>query len=241
MILTRKCPKDSALVALFMNEASPRESAKLLRHLATCSRCSFRFKVLRQIKQDVEPGVGAFVEAHADDPAGAAALLRDAARRESSVLGTGNALSAPIPGRTSPPRSRTFGAFFTLRFAAGLVAVLAVLTAAAYFALTRFQRHAVLRSPSLSLTLLTPLGEISAPPALFRWTPVLNAESYFLEIYDDSLKRVYRGGVFLITEAVLPPPVRSSLAKGRTYVWSISARDGDGILLATKSGSFTIQ
>jgi len=222
-----KCPKDSALVALFMNEASPRRSAKLLRHLVACSRCSLRFNMLRQIKRDLEPKVDAF--------------LTDAARLEIAALRPAGR-PVPVPsGRPSPPRSRPLGSFFTLRIAAGLVAVLAVLTAGAFIALTRFQKHAALRSPSVSLTLLTPLGKVSGPPRVFRWTPVLNAESYHLEIVDDSLNSVYVGDAFLITETILPSSVHSRLVKGRTYVWSVAARDGDNNLLVTRSGAFTIE
>lgn len=228
-----KCPKDSALIALFMNELAPRGSERALRHLAACPRCSRRFGVLRQVKRDLEPKVDSFAAAHT--PADAAALLRDAARDGIAALGSA------IPNRPSPSRSRPFGMFFGLRFAAGLLALLAVLTAGAIFALTRFQRHAVLRSPSLTLTLLSPVGTIPAPPGVLRWTPVLNAESYSLELIDDSLNLVYRGSTFLITETLLPSQVLSGLAKGRTYVWSVSARDRDGSYITTRSGSFVIE
>lgn len=228
-----KCPKDSALIALFMNESAPRASERALRHLAACPRCSRRFGVLRQVKRDLEPKVDSFAAAHT--PADAGALLRDAARGGIAALGSA------LPNCPSPSHSRPFGMFFGLRFAAGLLALLAVLTAGAIFALTRFQRHAVLRSPSLTLTLLSPVGTISAPPGIFRWTPVLDAESYNLELIDDSLNLVYKGTTFLITESLLPAPVLSGLAKGRTYVWSVAARDGDGSLITTRSGSFVIE
>lgn len=233
--MKRKCPKDSALVALFMNELAPRESDRALRHLAACPRCSFRFNVLRQVKRDLEPKVESFAAAHA--PADAAALLQGAARDGIAALGPA------VPARPSPApsRSRPFGVFFGLRFAAGLLALLAVLTAGAFFALTRFHTHAVLRSPSLTLTLLAPVGTISAVPGVFRWTPVLNAESYYLELIDDSLNLVYQGSAFLITETLLPAPVRSGLAKGRTYVWSVAARDAYGSYITTRSGSFVIE
>jgi|GEM_PF-1974088 len=261
MTPTRKCPKDGALVALAMNEVSPRKSAKLLRHVAACPRCSLRFNMLRQIKRDLEPKVDAFAGAcataaapsslpssppsaspsAASVAAAGSALLRDAARREIAALRpAGRPVPAPL-GRPSPPRSRRFGAFFSLRFAVGLIAVLAVLTAGAFIALTRFQRHAVMRSPSPSLTLLAPLGKVSGPPRVLRWTPVLHAEDYHLEIVDDSLNSVYVGGAFLITETILPPSVRSHLVKGRTYVWTVSAWDGDDSLLVTRSGAFTIE
>jgi len=231
--MTRKCPKDGALIALFMNELPPREAEKLLRHLAACSRCTVRFNVLRQVKRDLQPQVDSFAGAFGADEG--ASLLRVAAGQKIRSL-------APRPhGTPSPALMSPFGMLSGLRFAIGFVAVLAVVTTGAYLTLTRLQKHSELRSPSLKITLLAPVGSVSAAPSVFRWTPVLNAEDYKLELIDDSLGRVHILSTFLITEALLPAGVRSKLVKGRTYVWSISAHDADGNLVTSKSGSFTIE
>ncbi len=228
-----RCPKDSALIALFMNETAPREADKLLRHQAACARCTLRFNLLRQVKRDLQPQVDSFATAFGAEEG--ASLLRAAAGQKIRALD-------PRPsGTISPSRSRPIGMLFGLRFAVGFVAVLAVVTAGAYLTLTRLQKHSQLRSPSLSLTLLAPVGTISAAPRIFRWTPVLNAEKYSLELVDDSLSRVYTGSSFLVTEAVLPATVRSMLVKGRAYVWTVSVRDADSNLVTARSGSFTIE
>lgn len=218
-----KCPSDGALIALFTNESPSRRADKLLRHLAACARCSFRFNVLRQVKRDLQPQVDAFAEAHPSASEGAAAL-RGAALQKSP-----------------PPRPRPFGMVFGFRFAAGFVAVLVVVAAGGYLAQARLRRHSELRSPSPKLNLLAPMGSISSAPSVFRWTPVLNAEGYAIELVDDRLERVRVLSTFLITEAVLPADLRLKLISGRTYVWSVSARDGDGTLLASASGSFIIE
>jgi len=230
--MTRKCPKDGALIALFMNELPPSEAEKLLSHLAACSRCTIRFNVLRQVKRDLQPQVDSFADAFGADEG--ASLLRVAASRKIRSLG-------PRPlGTRSTTLLRPFGMLSGLRFAIGFVAVLAVVTTGAYLTLARLQKHSELRSPSLKITLLEPVGTVSSAPSIFRWTPVTNAEDYKLELIDDSLGRVHAGSTFLITEATLPAAARSNLVKGRTYVWSISAHDADGNLVTTKSGSFTI-
>ena len=76
---------------------------------------------------------------------------------------------------------------------------------------------------------------------MFRWAPVLDAENYVFELFDDSLDRVHVCSTFLINELVLPADIRGKLVKGRTYLWSISAQDGDSDLLASRSGSFVIE
>lgn len=229
-----KCPKDSALVALFMNETSGRAADKLLLHLAGCSRCSGRYDVLRHVKRDLEPKVEAFTAV--PDPAGRATGLKSAALR-----GLKSGPSLETSRSSSPGRPRPMAFLYSLRFAVAALILLAMVTTGAFVGLSRLRRYAVLRSPSVSLTLLSPSGEISNPPEVLRWTPVLNAEGYDLELIDDSLNRVYKSMMFLITEAVLPEAVRSALVRGRTYVWSVTARDGQGYLLASRSGSFTIK
>ena len=217
-----KCPGDSALVRLFMEECAPREKDRVLRHLADCSRCSLRFDVLRQIKRDLRPKVDAF--AGEFDAAAAAPLLRRAARESAQA-------SKPKP----------FASFLSLKLAVGLLGVLVVASAAAFIALGPMARRSELRSPSPRLTLLAPIGSVSAPPTLFRWTPVLNAESYVLELTDDALKPVHRSGAFLVNELVLPPEVTSRLVPGRPYLWTVTAEDGDSNRLASRSGSFVIE
>jgi hypothetical protein len=212
--MSASCPKDGSLVRLFMNETSPRETERLLRHLASCARCSFRFGVLRQVKRDLGPSVEAF-----------------AGSLEANALG---------PDRLVPPR-RPIRMALSLRLAAGFLAAVAVVAAGSYLAVRRIHGYAQVRSPSPQLTLLAPSGEISNVPASFRWTPVLNAENYFLELTDDSLRQVFTISTFLITEAEIPREVRSGLVKGRPYVWSVTAHDGDGALLSSRSGSFVIR
>jgi hypothetical protein len=231
-----KCSNDSALISLFMNEAGPSETDRLLRHLAACSRCTLRFDFLRQLNRELEPKVQAFIgEAGAQTPEAVSSALRRAASERIQAFRT--SLAPP----SSSPRTGFFGSLLSLKFAVGFLAVLLVVSTVAYFALFKAPRQLELRSPSLKLTLLAPVGTRSAPPSIFRWTPVLHAEGYVLELIDDSLNRVHRGSTFLITELVLPAEIRSKLVKGRVYVWSISAHDADSNLLTSTSGSFVIE
>lgn len=217
-----KCPGDSALVRLFLSECGPREKDRVLRHLANCSRCSLRFDVLRQIKRDLRPKVDTF--AGEFDAAAAAPLLRRAARESAQAA-----------------KPKPFASFLSLKLAVGLLGVLVVASAAAFIALGPMARRSELRSPSLRLTLVAPIGTVSAPPALFRWTPVLDAESYGFWLTDDTLAPVHTNGTFLVNELVLPAAVRAKLVAGRSYLWTVSARDADANTLLTASGSFVIE
>lgn len=229
--MKRKCPTDGALIALFMNEVALPKKEKLLGHLASCKRCTLRFDVLRQAKRELQPCVDTFADAFGADEG--ASLLRSVARQKILAFDPG---SSRVPSRHGP-----FGMLLGLRFATGLIALLVVSIAGGYILLTRLERHSELRSPSVRLTLLAPVGTLSAPPRILRWTPVLNAEDYAVDLIDDSLRRIHQSGTFIINEIEIPPDVRSKLVKGRTYVWSVSARDADNNVLTSRSASFTIE
>jgi hypothetical protein len=226
------CPSDGRLIAFFMGELAPRPADKLARHIADCRRCSVRLSVLQQVKRDLRPKIEEF--ANSVPPAAGATPLREAARLK---LGAAAPAAASVPGGPRP--SRLFGPKFGLRHAAAFLLV-AVIAGSAYLALPRLRSSARFRSPALTISLLSPAGSIPAAPRLLRWSPVLNAESYLLEIFDERLNSVHRSSTFLITEYRLPDEVRSHLVRGETYVWSISASDGDGNVVTTGSGWFVI-
>jgi len=231
--MNAKCPKDSGLIRLFMNETPVRETEKLLRHLAACARCAARFSVLRQIKRDLRPQIDAFSGEFSAAEAGP--ILRRAAFDKLQALRPSH---APSPSRIG---TRFFASLLSLKFAAGFLAALLLVSVLAYFAVYKAQRRSELRSPSLILTLSSPVGSLSATPRVFRWTPVLNAEEYDFELFDDSLERLHVGSIFLINEIVLPAEVRSRVVKGRVYLWSVTARDADRNLLTSRSASFVIE
>lgn len=212
--VNRKCPDDRALVRLATAASTPREKDRLLGHLAVCSRCSIRLNVLRQLKRDLAPQIEAFVGEHASSR------------------------------QSRPRRPSRFGpivTLFGLRFAAGFIAVFLVAASGAFLALSRAARHSELRSPAAKLTLLAPAAKIPSAPHLFRWSPVLNAENYSFELVDDSLERVHSDATFLINELAIPADIRDKLVRGRTYVWTISAQDGDANVLTSRSASFVIE
>ncbi len=140
-----------------------------------------------------------------------------------------------------PSRPRPFAVLAGLRLAPVLALLALALGSGAYLAISRGGRHSDLRGSAAPLASIEPAGRISAPPAVLRWSPVPRAESYRLELIDDSLRRVHAGAAFLVNELVLPAEVRGALVRGRTYVWTVSALDADGNLLTSGSGSFVIE
>ena len=220
--MTRRCPDDRTLINVATGEAAPRVKDRTLGHLAVCSRCSVRYDVLRQLKRDLHPRVEAFIEEH------------------------GHALAPGAPSGVLAPalqsrRSRPFAFTAALRWAPLFALIVLVTGTGAFLAVSRAARHSHLRSPSAKLTLLSPAGAVAAPPAVLRWSPVLRAEGYVVEVIDDALDSVHTDSAYFVNELVIPPAVRARLVKGKVYLWTVTARDKDSNLLTSGSASFVIE
>jgi len=231
--MSGNCPKDNALVALAMNEAGPSAGQRLLRHLAVCPRCAIRFRVLRDLGRDLGPAVESYIGAV--DASKAGALLRQAAARELDRLDPSASLSARFSRGARSLRS------FGLEFAGGLLIALFIALGAGYFAVYRPFVRTGERSPSANLELISPAGRQARVPGVFRWSPVLQAEDYTIEVRDESLARVFQGSTYLVNELVCPAELRSKLVRGKTYLWTVSAHDESGTLLASRSATFVVE
>lgn len=226
----KDCLSDNELIDLFQGEMSRSQAASRLSHVALCPICSFRFDFLYQIRKETESKISAFAEANS--PADPLPLLQQAARRKLAGL----APSASATTRLTPrPRSRLH-----FRFAFGILGIFLLVISAGYLAFDHIRPRSSLRSPDLKLTLLEPVGQIRHPPATFRWTPVVNAEGYYLELIDDRLQPVFNSSTYLVPEHIIPLEVQTQIVRGRTYVWSIKALDSDGNLLHSESGHFRL-
>jgi hypothetical protein len=235
MAMIRKCPKDTALIGLYMSGAAEPGMENLLEHLAECPSCSSRFELLRKLKQELDPKIrdfqGEFGNGAGD--ADATVLLAAAAREKLQEL--------HAPRNFSPHRRFPASLLLNRRFAAAALGIFILAASGLFLSRTVFQAKSASRSPSLELMLLEPVGKISEVPGVFKWTPVLHAESYAIRLTDSSLREIHATGTYLVTEIVIPPEVRSSLREGETYVWEVRAADGASNILAERSGYFILE
>jgi hypothetical protein len=229
--MKRKCPSDGALIRLLTSGAADRRMESILDHLARCPRCCARFDVLHKLHLELEPEIRDFQSQHLGD--GASVLLAAAARKRLAEMRSTRPASGPSPS----PAASLLGP----KTAAAALAVFLLVATGLFLSRFVLQPKSAARSQSSELTLLEPLGKVSAPPGTFKWTPLRHAESYSIRLTDSSLREIHAAGTFLITEIVIPPEVRSSLQEGETYVWEVRAVDGDSNVLAVRSGYFILE
>lgn len=150
-------------------------------------------------------------------------LELDRKQNELSKAVTGR-LREPPPVDESPPR---IGHLFLIP-ALGLVLIAAV-------SLVLMLGHVnkgpeMIRTSGRQFTLIEPRGEVGAGEIVFRWERHPQAESYILEICDQSLEPVWKSNPILGTEYALPKPVSDMLAEGGPYLWSVTAYSSEVII-----------
>lgn len=90
------------------------------------------------------------------------------------------------------------------------------------------------------ITLLTPLGELAAPPAAFAWRAERPCETYTLTVFTPELATLLKREGLTESRYALSDSLRGLLAANRVYVWSVQGQTGLTPSAASPSGWFRI-
>lgn len=140
-------------------------------------------------------------------------------------------------GEEETPRARRRALWMVLLLGGALV-VLVVLAA------PKLLRRAPEKPPPEPLAhvkLLTPRGDLDAPPTRFSWEPIAGARQYSVKISDaDAIWPLF----VRTTESnslVLDPAQTAAFLPGRFHVWEVEALDEKGVPVAHGGTSFRIK
>lgn len=111
-----------------------------------------------------------------------------------------------------------------------------------YLAIGRkFSRQETWREASrLEFHLLHPRGTLQEAPELFSWREVPGREEFLFQLQDEELGLIYKTRTWL-PWVHLPEAARLSLIRGKTYIWTVEARDRNSRLLAAEYLTFRIE
>jgi hypothetical protein len=89
-----------------------------------------------------------------------------------------------------------------------------------------------------SLELLSPKGEVAAPPDVLRWSGVPAALSYRIRILEVDRNMIWETAA-KTTTASIPAPVQKQMLPGKRLIWTVEAINSDGKVLASGTQDFT--
>ena len=226
----RSCPPPRRIIDFLDHSLSRRHSARVEDHLASCGLCSQEFEAIRQIL-------------HARD-----LCLQDlAAWAGRQQRKTANSRVEDIGEKYSPiskrKASKTRQAW-RWSYALGLILLVGclALVLSRYPFLKNFWGGEYRAGQALHITLVLPRPEkpLIAQALVFQWTPLIQAECYVLELFDEALAPIWKSPETRATRITLPSEILENLLPSRPYYWLVAGLLPDDRKVESDIGVFFI-
>jgi len=220
----RLCPEEEDFLGAFLSGPDGPERKSLVRHAAACPRCSRKFRALTQLEAELE-AKGKDIQDSG---------LSDEERRRLEKMARQRLGGLRRQQRRSflKPHPR----------AAILLGIgLAALILASFFVIKNSVPRDVWRgSPGQELALIEPQGSLEEAPDTFVWKEVKGREEFVFVLQDEQLNLLYRTKTYA-TRVRIPEAVHQSLVRGKTYLWTVEAKDKNSHVLASDYLVFKIE
>jgi hypothetical protein len=207
------CPTPEDTARLVARNLDRRSRSRIMKHVSECASCARVLRSVLHLSGEIDKLTGG-VEAIPGYP-------RDEGSGEREHVG-------PRLGRRAA------------------VAVLAGLGGVAILTLSVIKladRPAVRGTSEQQIRLLSPKrgASCAAEEIEFAWEAVPKAQRYSVELFDQSLAKVWRSGMISETRLDLPAEARRSVEAGGTYFWRVIAVLDDAKELASKLSEFSVR
>ena len=211
------CPPLDNLIKFFKPRTSRRLKAKTIDHITRCAPCAREFDLILKIMRSTEQ-----------------------MDREIALW-----LGSKIPAQESlhPPKMIFSDRFW--RYAALLVGIvslsLAVLNVININPAGRLNQQIGRGYLESDFRLIEPVNTIVEKSHLvFRWKEYTGANSYEIELFDESLKFIWKSPKLAKTTYILPSEIIRELAPSRTYFWMITINMKNRSTLESELASFFV-
>ncbi len=205
------CPPLERLARCALDEMPDGERAEIVRHAADCPACAAALKRLLSLAEDTDKA--------------AAAVAAKFERR-----------------RPWPPRPReAFWARFGLRQAVAVMTVVVAVAALAVFVPKLRVRTGMRGGPEAGIALISP-GQGGTPRdgLVFKWQGLAGADAYTVEVFDSSLRLVWRSGRLTATEVRIPDEDARRLVPGDAYYWMVKTAGPGAPPVGSKLAEFSV-
>lgn len=213
---SRACASALELGALADGSLAELAAARVRNHLSSCMRCRTELTLLKEF-ENAAPGP--------DEEDAVGSISARLERRFSEATPSQTRRGAALP-RRSWSTALNVGGF-----------ALAATTLVAALAIGLRERRAPELAPpspaapavfrSAAITILSPAGDLDAPPDELRWEPTTDAASYSVEVMEVDHAGLWRAETRDASIA-LPPALRAQIVPGKPLLWEVVAKDAAG-------------
>lgn len=206
------CPTLERLAQCVLADLPEKERAELVGHAANCAACAAALKDLLDISAETDRV--------------AAGIKRSAGRGQAGESKGAKAFWGRLTGR---PAVAVMAGIF----------VLAVMTFSVWRLL---ERSGTRGGPGARILMVSPVGgSLSRDGLAFRWESLAGANLYRVELFDKSLKLVWRSGQVSGNEVRPADGVGKGLNAGETYYWMVTAVTVDRSEIKSRLAEFSIK
>jgi hypothetical protein len=214
---TRKdCPSPKELLRLLRKKRSEKKKTKVIEHITKCFYCAqefeFLIKAVRYEKQ-----------------------MNEAAER---VI-TAKKENSSSKNLTNRHISRQLFWKFTPLFAV----ILGICILIAFYAVTIKSKNPVYRAifhPQIKL-ILPENKEISKSSLFFKWEDAMSPDYYFLEVFDETLYRIWKSPKLIENSTKLPNEIVDHMKENKIYFWMITAYFANGKVMESPLQQFSLK
>jgi hypothetical protein len=208
----RACPTIERLAQCVLTDVPRKERAEILGHAANCAACVATLKNLLDISAETDRVV--------------AKIKLSTERWQAGESGGAKA---------------SWG-WLTQRPAVALMAGIFVLAVLTFSVFRLLDRSGTRGGPEVRVFLISPVaGSFLRDDLEFRWQSLAGADHYTVELFDKSLKLVWRSGPVLGNELRLTDTVDKGLSVGETYYWMVTAVKSDHSEIKSRLAEFSVK
>jgi len=218
-----------------LGKLEEREAETVRRHLEKCAPCGLELKRLQR-----------FAAIDSDDDLARSAEWIYARRKLENAFSERIAPSAA--GKAGARRIRFSRASHAARWLVPVAVMAACVVMIAYFSkreesgVSEPVRRVMRGAPPVryGIEIEEPVGEIHAPPAVFKWKSERDDNHYTLEIFTPTLARVYRAENIAGSFWTAPDTLGTILRPNIIYLWSVKGFKGLERVAESPNGWFRI-
>lgn len=206
------CPTIERLAQCVLAAVPGKERAEIVGHAANCAACAAALKDLLAISAETDRV--------------AAEIKRSAGRGQARESGGAKSFWGRLSGK--PAVAVMAGVF-----------ILAVISFSVFRLLDRSGTRG---GPGARILLVSPVaGSLSIDGLEFRWESLSGADHYTVELFDKSLKLVWRSGPVLGNKVRPVDGVGKGLNAGETYYWMVTAAMGGHSEIKSRLTEFSVK
>ncbi len=206
------CPTIERLAECVLADVAGNERVEIVGHAANCAACAAALKGLLAISAETDRV--------------AAEIKRTAGRGHA-----GGSWGA-----------KAFWAHLTGKPAVAVMAGIFVLAVISFSIFRLLERSGTRGGPGAGILLTSPVaGSLSRDGLEFRWESLAGADHYTVELFDNSLKLVWRSGPVSGNEVSPADGVGKGLNAGERYYWMVTAAMGDHSELRSRLAEFSVK